>query len=94
MPAMGDDAHGRAGGGAGAPKEGRRRMHARPKKLDAKKWSALWRRTPLARHGTSHRGQVSMAKWPCSAEQLQSFSEKQIAAKMTAAGFLKDWSLH
>eukprot|EP00959_Pyramimonas_sp_CCMP1952_P060624 1266214-Pyramimonas_sp.AAC.1 len=69
-------------------------MHARPKKLDKKKWSALWRRTPYARHGKSHRGQISTAKWSCSAKQLQSFSDRQIVVKMTAAGFLKDWSQH
>eukprot|EP00959_Pyramimonas_sp_CCMP1952_P181333 3791536-Pyramimonas_sp.AAC.1 len=59
---------------------GKRRMCTRPKKLDKKKWSAPRKKTPYARHGQSR-----------SAKRLQTFSEKQIIAEMTTAGFLKDW---
>ena len=69
-------------------------MYARAVKLDKKKWSAQWKKTPYVRHGERKPVRPSRAKWSCSAKQLMGMSEKSLITKLTKNVFLKDWTQH
>ena len=77
-----------------APKRGKRRMYARPEKLDKKKLSALWKKTPYVRYGIKSHVKRKMQKWAMSIEKLDSLTELQVVHELTNAGFLKDWTQH
>ena len=69
-------------------------MHARPEKLDKKKFSALWKKTPYVRYGIKSHVKRKMQKWAMSIEKLDTLTELQVVHELTNAGFLKGWTQH
>lgn len=73
-------------------KRGKRRMYARPEKLDKKKFSALYKKTPYVRYGVKTTVKKKSMKWSMSLKRIDQLTDRQLVTELTKAGFLKDWT--